>query len=64
VVGAAALIKQIDSAFTPPQILAILEQSGTPVYDRPTRSTYPELNLNAALALAERQSRRMHRAVH
>jgi membrane-anchored mycosin MYCP len=64
VVGAAALIKEINSAFTPSQILAILEQSGTPIYDRATRTTYPELNLDAALALAERQSHRMHRSVH
>jgi subtilisin family serine protease len=64
VVGAAALIKQIDPAFTPPQILAILEQSGTPVYDAVSHTTYPELNLNAALALAQRRSHRMHRAVH
>jgi subtilisin family serine protease len=64
VVGTAALIKQINPAFTPPQILAILEQSGTPVYDRATRTTYPVLNLDAALTLAERQSHQIHRAFH
>ena len=32
-VGAAALIKQIDPAFTPAQIMQIMSDSGTPVYD-------------------------------
>jgi hypothetical protein len=52
VVGAAALIKQIDPAFTPQQILQILKDSGTPVADPVTGNTFALLNLDAALKLA------------
>lgn len=52
VVGAAALIKQINPNFTPAQILQILEDSGTPVFDPVTGHTFPLLNLDAALKLA------------
>lgn len=51
-VGAAALIKQIDPAFTPAQIIQILKASGTPVHDSVTGNTFPILNLDAALKLA------------
>ena len=52
VVGAAALLKQIDSNFTPEQILSILQQSGTPTYDPVSGLTYPILNVNGAITLA------------
>lgn len=51
-VGAAALIKQINPAFTPAQIIQILKDSGTPVRDSVTGNTFPLLNLDAALKLA------------
>ena len=51
-VGAAALIKQINPAFTPAQIIQILKDSGTPVFDSVTGNTFPLLNLDAALKLA------------
>jgi hypothetical protein len=52
VVGAAALIKQIDPNFTPQQILQILKDSGTPVADSVTGNTFSLLNIDAALKLA------------
>jgi subtilisin family serine protease len=66
VVGAAALIKQISPKFTPAQILFILQQSGTPVFDTLSNQTYRELNLDAALKLATKQARRLrlHAGVH
>ncbi len=51
-VGAAALIKQINPAFTPAQIIQILKDSGTPVHDSVTGNTFPLLNIDAALKLA------------
>jgi len=48
-----ALIKQINPKLQRKrQILSILKASGTPVYDPVSGLTYPELNVNAALALA------------
>jgi hypothetical protein len=52
VVGTAALIKQIDPAFTPAQIMQIMQESGKPVYDPVSKLTYKRLNVDAALALA------------
>jgi subtilisin family serine protease len=52
VVGAAALIKQINPAFTPLAILNIMKDSGVPTYDSATKLTYKRLDVNAALALA------------
>jgi subtilisin family serine protease len=52
VAGAAALIKQIDPRFTPAQIMKILQDSGTAVYDGVSKLTYKRLNVNAALGLA------------
>jgi hypothetical protein len=51
-VGTAALIKQIDPRFTPAQIMQIMQDSGTPVYDAASKLTYKRLNVNGALALA------------
>jgi hypothetical protein len=52
VVGTAALIKQIDSRFTPAQTMQIMQQSGKSVYDPISKRTYKLLNIDAALALA------------
>jgi hypothetical protein len=51
-VGTAALIKQIDPRFTPAQIMRIMQDSGTPVYDAASNLTYKRLNVNGALSLA------------
>jgi hypothetical protein len=51
VVGAAALIRQVDPSATPDQILSILQQSATWVYDSTSNRSYPELNVDAALRL-------------
>ena len=52
VVGAAALIKQVNPNFTPAQILSILRNSATQVWDSYSGMNYPELNVNAALGMA------------
>jgi hypothetical protein len=52
VVGTAALIKQINPAFTPLEILNIMKDSGVPTYDSATKLTYKRLDVNAALSLA------------
>src|SRR5260370_32613200 len=52
VVGAAALIKQINSNFSPDQILQIMRDSATWVYDSYSHMSYPRLNVNNAIALA------------
>lgn len=52
VVGTAALIKQVNPAFTPLQVLNIMKDSGTPTYDSVSKLTYKRLDVNAALALA------------
>ncbi|MDB5319927.1 MAG: hypothetical protein JWN40_1558 [Phycisphaerales bacterium] len=52
VVGTAALIKQIDPSFTPAQMMQIMQDSGTPIYDSVSGLTYKRLNLDAALTLA------------
>lgn len=51
--GAAALIKQINPAFTPDQIQQILEDSGTPVLDPVNNVYYRRPNLSQAIALAQ-----------
>jgi hypothetical protein len=52
VVATAALLKQIDSSFTPAQMMQIMQDSGTPIYDSVSKLTYKRLNLDAALTLA------------
>jgi hypothetical protein len=52
VTGTAALIKQINPSFTPPQILQIMRDSAHWVYDSVSNAYYPRLDVNAALALA------------
>lgn len=52
VVGAAALIKQVNPAFTPDQILSIMQDSGVAVADPASGLTYKRLDVNAALSLA------------
>ena len=52
VVGAAALIKQIDARFTPAQMMKIMQDSGVAVYDPVSKLSYKRLNLDASLALA------------
>jgi len=52
VAAAAAIIKQINPNFTPPQIIQILQQSGRPVVDSANGVTYPALQLDAAAKLA------------
>jgi hypothetical protein len=56
VVATAALIKQVNPNFTPAQILSILQDSGTPIYDSLSNRTYPQLNVNAAIGLAYQRS--------
>jgi hypothetical protein len=55
VVATAALIKQIDSRFTPAQMMKIMQDSGVTTYDPISRRTYKRLNIDAALALAYKQ---------
>lgn len=55
-VGAAALIHQINPAFTPDQEMQILQQSATQVYDSYSGAYYPQLNVNGAIALAYQKS--------
>lgn len=52
VVATAALIKQIDASFTPAEMMQIMQDSGTPIYDSVSKLTYKRLNLDAALTLA------------
>ena len=56
ITAAAALIKQVNSAFTPDQIMSILQQSGVETYDRASHRTYRRLDLVAAIALAYEES--------
>jgi hypothetical protein len=51
VVGAAALVRQVDPSATPDQILSILQHSATWIYDSVSNQSYPELNVDAALRL-------------
>ncbi len=51
VVGAAALLKQVDPTLTPAGILAILQSSGSDVADAATGTTYKELNVDAAIGM-------------
>jgi subtilisin family serine protease len=55
IVGAAALIKQINPDFTPAQIMGILMDSGKRVGDG-TGNTYPRLDVDDAIRLAIRRS--------
>jgi hypothetical protein len=52
IVGAAALIKQVDSNFTVAQVASIIHDSATWIYDSYSKMSYPQLNVNAAVALA------------
>ena len=56
VVGAAALIHQINPGFTPDQEMQILQQSANQVYDSYSGAYYGQLNVNAAIALAYQKS--------
>lgn len=58
VTGTAALIKQINPAFTPAQIMSILQDSGVPIYDSFSHRTYKRLDVLAALDLAYARSHR------
>jgi hypothetical protein len=51
--GVAALIKQVNQSITPDQILQIMQQSGTPVTDPSSGISYPMINVDAAVRLAE-----------
>ena len=55
IVGAASLIKQVNPNFTPNQILQILRDSGTLIYDS-SGTAQPQLNVNAAIGLAYQRS--------
>ncbi len=55
-VGAAALIKQIDPTFSASQVMKIMRDSGKPIFDSVTHATYPRLDLDAALKLATQQA--------
>jgi len=52
IVGAAALIKQVDPNFTVAQIASIIHDSATWIYDSYSNMSYAQLNVNAAVALA------------
>jgi hypothetical protein len=52
VVGAAALIKQVDSKFTVAQIASIIHDSATWIYDGYSKMSYAQLNVNGAVTLA------------
>jgi subtilisin family serine protease len=52
VTATAALIKQVNPKFSSRQVLSILQDSGTPVYDPSTRLTYKAINVDAAVNLA------------
>jgi hypothetical protein len=55
IVGAAALVRQVDPSATPAQILSILQQSSTWIYDSLSNQSYPELNVDAALRLTYKE---------
>jgi hypothetical protein len=52
VTGAAALIKQINPAFSADQVYQIIRSSAHWVYDSYSNGSYPRLDVNAALGLA------------
>ena len=54
-VGTAALIKQVNPYFAPAQIMQIMRDSATWVYDS-TGTAQPQLNVNGAIALAYARS--------
>src|SRR5205085_863090 len=51
-VGAAALIKQVNPAFSPDQIMQIMRDSDNWIWDSTSNMSYPRLNVNNAVALA------------
>ncbi len=55
-VGAAALVKQVNSNFTPGQIMQILKDSGKKIYDGISHQTYSRLDLYAAITMAYQRS--------
>jgi subtilisin family serine protease len=52
VTAAGALLKQINPLITPGQIMTILRDTGTSVYDSATRLTFKRLDLDGAIARA------------
>ena len=56
VVGAAALIHQINPGLTPDQEMQILQQSATQIYDSYSGTYYGQLNVNGAIELAYQKS--------
>ena len=56
VTGAAALIKQVNGSFTSNQVFQIIRDSATWVYDSYSNTSYPRLNVNAAIGLAYARS--------
>jgi hypothetical protein len=55
-VGAAALIKQVNPNFTPDQIMQIMRDSANWIWDSTSGQSYPRLNVNNAVALAYQRS--------
>ncbi len=62
VAGAAALLKQINPAITPRQIMGILKRTGTPIHDTVSGLTYEQLNLDGALTVAAASKRASEKA--
>jgi len=54
IVGAAALVKQVNPGFTPAQIIDILKDSGTKISDGDR--SYPRIDVDAAIRLALKRS--------
>ncbi len=52
VAATAVLIKQVDSKFTPQQIMQIMKDSGVNTFDATSNLTYKRLDVAAAIALA------------
>ncbi|HYE19004.1 MAG TPA: carbohydrate-binding protein [Tepidisphaeraceae bacterium] len=52
IAGAAAVIRQIKPTFTNAQVVSILKDSGTKIYDSKTGLTFPLINLYKAVQLA------------
>jgi subtilisin family serine protease len=59
--AAAALVHQADPALSPTSILAILQQTGQPIFDAASGGTYFRINIDNALIKATRLS---HQARH
>jgi hypothetical protein len=60
VTGTAALIKQINPAFSADQVYQIIRNSAHWVYDAYSNANYPRLDVNAALGLAYQLSGQAH----